>query len=234
MGAKPSLPKIPPPSQWGGAISNAFGKAGNFFKGVVRPLIPSPPPPPPPPPWYPDALPTAVPLPAPPIGLSADQQTTFTKYLNDYLKSITNNINKEFSNSNTILSDLVNTNLAEITDLTSKVDAQNKQIDKQTRTNYNKTNKVTDVRTQYSAAEIDIIKSQNYYLLIVYYIVIIIFAIILFITKPDTIYINIAIIFIMIIYPLFITQIESVIIFIIYWLYSLISGNPLTSNIYLS
>lgn len=249
MGAKPSVPKIPPVSSWGGSISKALDPNKNgvasAFKGVgnaiaapfmpiIAPFIPPRPPPPPPPPWYPDSLPPEILPPAPPVGLTPDQSNTFTKYLNNYLKSINDNINKEFTSANTILSDLVNINLAEITDLTSKVDAQNKQIDKQTRDNYNKTNKVTNIRTQYGAAEIEKIKSQNYFLFIIYYIIVIIFSIILFFMKPDTIYLNITIIILMLVYPFFIYQIENFLLFIIYWFYSLITGNILTSNIYLT
>jgi hypothetical protein len=210
---------------------------GDFFKGVgsiiAAPFIPPPPPPPPPPPWFPDSPPPPIPQPPPPVGLTPDQQSTFTSYLNTYIKNLTDNINKEFNATNEILSDLVNTNLAEITDLTAKVESQNKQIDQQTRDNYNITNKVTDIKAKYGTAEIDRIKSHNYLLFIIYYIAVVIFAIVLFFIKPDNFYINIAIVILMIFYPFLISQIESIIFIILQWIYSFIIGNTITSNIYL-
>jgi len=219
------------------ALDPTKNGVGNFFKGIgtaiISPFVPPPPPPPPPPPWLPDSLPPPIIHPPPPVGLTPNQQSTFTTYLNNYIKSITDNINKQFNSTNTILSGLVNINLAEITDLTSKVESQNKQIDQQTRDNYNRTNKVTDIKAKYGTAEVDRIKSHNYLLFIIYYIAVCIFALVLFVIKPEKIYINIAIIILMIIYPFLISQIESIVYNILYWLYSLIKGNPITSNIYL-
>jgi hypothetical protein len=133
MGGSPSIPmpSIPPPSswgndivggfnqlgeemrvdQWGGAITGGLNTVGDALSGAFSPVVrifqPPPPPPPPPPPWYPDDLPPPVPQPAPPVGLTQNQQDTFTRYLNNYLATLTKNINIEFSNSNTILAKLV-------------------------------------------------------------------------------------------------------------------------------
>jgi hypothetical protein len=159
--------------------------------------------------------------------------STFTDFLNNYLTKITNIINAETSTVNTILTSLNQSSLAEITDLTKKVNSQNQQIDKQITAVYSNTNRVKDINTKYEDLELTIIRNYNHFLLIIYYAIVIFFALILFYFRPATLYINLGILALFIVYPFFIIYIEIAFYTIYRWIYTYITKNPLTSNIYI-
>ena len=167
------------------------------------------------------------------MSLNQQEIINITTTLNSNIKDYTNRINNLLSSANGVLSKLTNISLVEINDLTNKTNAQNNQVDKQISENYNKQNKVQNVKTQYGEAEIIQIKTQNYQLLIIYYIFIILFAGVLFYMRPMTPYWNIAIIITCVIYPFIISYIEWVIYTIFSWIFSFFKNNQYTSNVYL-
>jgi hypothetical protein len=159
--------------------------------------------------------------------------TTFTDFLNNYLIKITSILNTQTSKANTLIGQVTNSNLAEITDLTNQINLQNQQIDKQITKVYSTTHGVKDINTKYEQADLELMVNYNYKLLIIYYIFVFIFSFILFYFRQTTIYKNIGILLLFIIYPFIMIYIE-VIIYIIYeWIYVYITKSPLTSNIYI-
>jgi len=163
----------------------------------------------------------------------ATDASTFTDYLNNYLKKLTSIINTETSSVNSILDKLQNVSLVEVNDLTNHLNKQNQQMDKQITKVYSSTNGVKDINTQYEVAELKIIKENNNILLIIYYIIVGIFAFILFYFRQSTLYINIGILALFIFYPFIILFIEKIFYTIFNWGYKLIMSNSLISNIYI-
>lgn len=154
--------------------------------------------------------------------------------LNSYIKQTTTYINNNFNIVNSSISRLQNNELVEIIDLTNKVNAQNKQIDQQITINYNKQNKIQDIKTRYEEIEVNNIKSQNTTLLIIYYIIVIILSIALIILKPGNMYLVYGIISFCLVYPFIITYIEYFFYYLFITIYNFFTNNPVTGNIYIT
>jgi len=157
---------------------------------------------------------------------------TFTDFFNSYLKSISQIINAQSSTVNSILASISNSSLAEITDLTRKIDVQNQQLDKQITKVYSKSSEVKDVDTAYLTEDLKIIKERNATLFYIYYIFIILAGIVICF-KPTNLYMNLGILFVLAMYPFIIGYIERTIIFICNRIYKLFITNGVVSNIYI-
>jgi len=157
---------------------------------------------------------------------------TFTDFFNSYLKSISQIINAQSSTVNSILASISNSSLAEITDLTRKIDVQNQQLDKQITKVYSKSSEVKDVDTAYLTADLKIIKERNATLFYIYYIFIILAGIVICF-KPTNLYMNLGILFVLAMYPFIVGYIERIIIFICNRIYKLFITNEVVSNIYI-
>jgi len=166
--------------------------------------------------------------------MNSNSLTSYTSYLNTYLKNLTNSINSKFNIIGSTLTKLQYNSLIELNDLTNKIDAQNNQIDKQLINTYNKQNKVRDIDIKYEENELDRVKKQNSILLIIYYVIVIIFSIILLVLKPGNIYLVYGIISFCLIYPFIISYIEYIIYSIFTMFYNFFINNPITGNVYIT
>jgi len=155
-------------------------------------------------------------------------------YFNGLIKNTIFNINNLTKTYNGVLNKFENTSLAQIKDLTKSVTIQNNQIDTEIKKNKNESPSVQNIKIEYQTAEGNMIKSNNTYLMIIYYIAVIFLSISLFLMKRNTIYINIGIIILLIIYPFLMPYIERLIYSLFQFIYLSFINNSIAGSVYLT
>jgi hypothetical protein len=155
-------------------------------------------------------------------------------YFNGLIQNTMFNINNLTKTYNGVLNKFENTSLAQIKDLTKSVTIQNNQIENEIKKYKNESPSVQNIKIEYQTAESDIIKTHNNFLMIIYYISVLFFSIILFFINKTTIYKNIGIIIILIIYPFLMPYIERFLYFIFDFIYLSFINNSISGSVYLT